>query len=78
MKRTSNDDDLRLVYAKELGSRIDEGLTSLDCDEGTDGEKFMQEMLDGLHLHRAKNARSTLRKKATGKHSGGFAPTEWR
>jgi hypothetical protein len=48
LKRNSHDDDLRLVHVKELRSRIDKSLASLDSSEGTDGEKCMQGMLNNL------------------------------
>lgn len=38
-------DSLRANRLKELRSRIDEGLASLDHGEGVDGEKFMRRML---------------------------------
>lgn len=47
-------DSLRAIHLKELHSRIDEGLTSLDCGKGADGEKFMQGMLNDLGSRKAK------------------------
>jgi antitoxin ParD1/3/4 len=47
-------DRLRTIHLQELRYRIDEGLTSLDRGEGTDGDKFMQGMLSGLDSHKAK------------------------
>jgi antitoxin ParD1/3/4 len=41
-------DILRTAHLKELRSRIDDGLTSLDRGEGVDGEKFMRGMLNEL------------------------------
>lgn len=47
-------DSLRAAHLKELRSRIDDGLTSLDRGTGTDGEKFMQGMLNDLNSQKAK------------------------
>ena len=47
-------DSLRAIHLKELRSRMDEGLASLDRGEGVDGEKFMREMLDKLDSQEAK------------------------
>ncbi|MDP9115194.1 MAG: type II toxin-antitoxin system ParD family antitoxin, partial [Acidobacteriota bacterium] len=47
-------DSLRAIHLKELCSRIDEGLTSLDRGQGTDGEKFMQGMLHDLASRKAR------------------------
>jgi antitoxin ParD1/3/4 len=42
----------------KLRSRIDDGLNSLDRGEGVDGEKFMQEMLDGTDSQEAQRKAS--------------------
>jgi len=47
-------DSLRAIHLKELRSRIDEGLASLDRGRGADGEKFMQAMLNDLDSRKAK------------------------
>ena len=47
-------DSLRAIHLRELRSRIDEGLTSLDRGKGAEGEKFMQEMLNDLDSRKAK------------------------
>ncbi len=47
-------DSLRATHLKELRSRIDEGLASLDHGQGTDGGKFMQAMLGDLDSRKAK------------------------
>ncbi len=47
-------DHLRTIHLKELRSRIDEGLTSLDRGEGVDGEAFMQGMIRDLDSKRAR------------------------
>jgi antitoxin ParD1/3/4 len=47
-------DSLRAIHLKELRSRIDEGLMSLDRGRGADGEKFMQGMLNDLDARKAK------------------------
>jgi antitoxin ParD1/3/4 len=44
----------REIHLRELRSRIDEGLASLDRGEGVDGEAFMQAMLDELDAKEAK------------------------
>ena len=62
MKRNSHDDDLRLVHIDRLRSRIDESLISLDRGEGTEGAKFMEEMLGGLHSRKVK--RKVVNRKA--------------
>jgi antitoxin ParD1/3/4 len=41
-------DNGRALCLNELHTRIDDGLAALDRGEGVDGEKFMQEILDGL------------------------------
>ena len=46
-------DALGAIHLKELRSRIDDGLASLDRGEGVDGEKFMQEMLDEIDSQEA-------------------------
>ena len=43
----------RPVAIRELRSRIDDGMASLDRGEGVDGEKFMQEMLDEIDSQEA-------------------------
>jgi hypothetical protein len=58
LKRNFDEDDIRAVHVTELRSRIDESLISLYRGEGTDGEKFMQGMLN--NLPQEKNARFTL------------------
>jgi hypothetical protein len=62
LKSNSHDINLQAVHLKALRSRIDEGLTSLDHGEGTDGEKFMRGMLG---FAQGKNARCMLPRKAT-------------
>ena len=47
-------DSLRAIHLKELRSRIDEALFSLDRGKGADGEKFMHGMLGGLDSRKAK------------------------
>ena len=47
-------DSLRAIHLKELRSRIDQGLTSLDRGEGADGEKFMQGMIGEPGLAKGK------------------------
>lgn len=47
-------DSLRAIHLKELRSRIDEGLTSLDRGKGADGETFMQGMLNDLDSRKVK------------------------
>jgi len=47
-------DSVRAIHLKELRSRIDEGLASLDRGRGADGEKFMQAMLNDLDSRKAK------------------------
>ena len=47
-------DSLRAIHLKDLRSRIDEGLTSLDRGKGADGEKFMQGMLNDLDSRKTK------------------------
>ncbi len=47
-------DSLRAIHLKELRSRIDEGLTSLDRGKGADGGKFMRDMLNDLDSRKAK------------------------
>ena len=46
-------DSIGDIQIKELRSRIDEGLASLDRSEGVDGETLMQEMLDTLDSQEA-------------------------
>ena len=47
-------DSLRAIHLKELRSRIDDGLASLDRGTGADGEKFMQGLLNDLDSRKAK------------------------
>jgi hypothetical protein len=54
LKPNSHNDDLRAVDIEALRSRIDEALTSLNQEKGTDGEKFMQGMLNDLDSQTAK------------------------
>jgi len=48
LKRNPHHDDLRAIDIEELRSRIDERLASLDQDNGTDGEMFLQGLLSDL------------------------------
>ena len=60
MKHNSDDDLLPAIHIERLRSRIDEGLTSLNRGEGTDGAKFMEEMLGGaVDSREAENQRQT-------------------
>ena len=47
-------DSLRATHLKELRSRIDAGLASLDRGQGTDGEKFTRGMLGELDSRKTK------------------------
>jgi len=41
-------DEVRSIQLKELRNRMDRALGESDRGEGTDGDQFMQEMLDDL------------------------------
>ena len=41
-------DEVRASQIQELRNRMDRALGESDRGEGTDGDQFMQEMLDGL------------------------------
>ena len=48
-------DELRSIQLQELRNRMDRALGESDRGEGTDGDQFMQEMLDDLDArHRRK------------------------
>ena len=48
-------DEVRTIQIQELRRQMDRALGESDCGEGTDGDQFMQEMLDDLDAgHRRK------------------------
>ena len=51
-------DSVRSAQLTDLRRRISEGLESLDCGEGVDGERFMTKLISGLD---AKPARRKAR-----------------
>jgi antitoxin ParD1/3/4 len=47
-------DEVRTIQLQELRNRIDKGLGQSERAEGTDGEVFMQEMIQDLDTREAK------------------------
>ncbi|MCX6608882.1 MAG: type II toxin-antitoxin system ParD family antitoxin [Acidobacteria bacterium] len=50
-------DEVRSIQLQELHNRMDRALVESSRGEGTDGEKFMQEMLEELGARHGRNVK---------------------
>ena len=48
---TNDETELAIIELQELRNRMDRAIEESAKGEGTDGESFMQEILDGLDSH---------------------------